>query len=269
MNNLIKKYILNISLSISLVLVFSSGLNAMDKDDPFIVKTTIHAKEYRVNANDYDKQTKILEADVAMGYDFNKVYFELNLEQAVTNNEEENEGDHTKEDKKEYSDNDLRGFGGANMHIYYEFVDYVYSNGLIGIKHDFRGDGTQFLSVGYKALMPYFIDTKTILFANNDGLVELDVGLEYEIMVTQNIVIMLANEFRFYNKNDETLKAYKGLGSIEGSVKLMYGISKKILPYISIGYEENYYKPDHIQALKNVNSEGGETFYAIGLQVWF
>ena len=226
-----KKIIINI-------ILFSIFAYSGGSDDPLIMKTSIHALEYRVSNNE---EVTFLDGEIALGYDLSKVYLRAHIEQ---NGEELETGV-------------VRGI--------YSFATHPYWDAELGIRKDFEENGKEYLSLGLKGLYPYMIGTEAVLFVTKDGLVQAQLALEHEIMITQRLMLMLGSEISVFSQDDEDIEVGSGLSSSELSFKVMYAITKKIIPYIGIHSENKYFKT------KDMSEDGEQDIlsYTIGIHAWF
>jgi copper resistance protein B len=203
----------------------------MDNDDPLIIKTSIHSLEHRIG----DEKVDFLDMQIDMGYDLKKLVFKTHIEKG----EEELEK--------------------AETRLSYSFATSPYWNFQLGIRKDFEENGKDYLSIGIDGLYPYYINTEAVLFIATDGLVEARLALEHEIMVTQKVMFMLGVEADVFSQDINDA----GFAKSEAFIKLMYGITKKIIPYIGIHTENKYFTKDE------VSDENSNVFYTIGLHAWF
>jgi len=231
------------SLLVFCTTLFAGSMN----DDPFIIKTTLHKAEVRFNADNTSEQNKVIELEIFGGYDRHKVHAVFSVENA------------------DMSSTPLSEYDTARLHVYYSFIDDIYSDGLIGILHSFKGGGVDFVSIGYKALLPYYIDSQTLLYANKEGLAFLDVELEHEMMVTQKVILLFNAELSLASKHNEIMQSNSGLNHIGSGVRLIYAINKNIMPYVGVAYEKSYFKSN----IPTDDESHSELSYIIGAHIWF
>lgn len=220
------------------ILLFTMIAYSMDNDDPLIMKTSIHALEYRVSDNE---KVTFLDGEIALGYDLSKVYLRAHIEQ---NGEELETGV-------------VRGI--------YSFATHPYWDAELGIRKDFEENGKEYLSLGLKGLYPYYIGTEAVLFVAENGLVQAQLALEHEIMITQRLMLMLGSEISVFSQDDEDIEVGSGLSSSELSFKVMYAITKKIIPYIGIHSENKYFNNREMSE----DEEKDILSYTIGIHAWF
>jgi len=230
-----KKIIISLALFISLSV---SLLYAMGNDDPLIIKTNIHALEHRISDNE---KVNFLDAEVAIGFDLNKVYIKTHLEK-------------TKEK-----------FEKAEVRVLYSFATDPYWNFQMGARKDFEENGKEYLSLGIDGLYPYNINTEAVLFISIDGLIHGRLALAHEMMITQKLALMIGSEINLYSKDSNDIGVGAGLGSSETFIKLMYLINKKFIPYIGIHSENKYFNSRDMSE----DDEKDIFFYTIGIHTWF
>ncbi len=108
---------------------------------------------------------------------------------------------------------------------------------VVGGRYDFEPEGKAFGVIGLQGLAPYSYEVDTALFISEDADVTARFEAEYEILVTQQIVLQpsLETNLGFEDVGDS------GLGftfdDIELGLRLRYEIIREIAPYVGISWE--------------------------------
>jgi copper resistance protein B len=110
-----------------------------------------------------------------------------------------------------------------------------------GIKKDFQPEPNRVWGVvGFKGLAPYLVEVDAALFVGKSGRTAARLGVEYEYMFTQKIVLSSEVEVNMFGKNDEITGTGKGLANIEAGLRLGYEVSREFMPYIGISWGKKY-----------------------------
>lgn len=143
-----------------------------------------------------------------------------------------------------------------------DFFDVV-----AGARYDFEPDGEAFGVIGLQGLAPYSYEVDTALFISEDADVSARFEAEYDILVTQKIVLQPSLET---NLGFEEVGG-SGLGfafdDLELGLRLRYEIIKEIAPYVGINWERAF--GDAADELED-EGENIDSFAGVaGIRFWF
>lgn len=123
------------------------------------------------------------------------------------------------------------------------------------------------LALGFKGLAPYYFDIDTALFLGEDGRTSLRFKTEYEILLTQKLVLVPELEMDFFGKNDPATKTGSGLSETELGLRLRYEIKREFAPYIGVNWSKQWGKT------ADYSKEEGEDYddvqLVVGVSFWF
>lgn len=130
-----------------------------------------------------------------------------------------------------------------------------------------EGESRQWLAFGVQGLAPYWFEVDITGYLGEQGRTALDVELEYELLITQRLVLQPRTEFSLYGDNDEVNGIGKGLSNIAIGVRLRYEFSRQFAPYIGVEWAGKFGQTaDYAQALGEPESD---TSFVAGLRFWF
>ncbi len=116
-----------------------------------------------------------------------------------------------------------------------DFFDVV-----AGARYDFEPEGEAFGVIGLQGLAPYSYEVDTALFISEDADVSARFEAEYEILITQKLVLQPSLET---NLGFEEVGG-SGLGftfdDLELGLRLRYEIIKEIAPYVGVNWERAF-----------------------------
>ena len=225
------KKILSIALLLSSVAV--SGF-AVSSQNPIYTKLTIDSLEKQGNT---DKSIS-WSGNFWIGDELNKVYLY-------------SEGDKPQNSSSE-SQNQL-----VASHAISPYWDIQ-----LGIGYDKNiGNHQTWGIVGFKGMLPYFIETRAVLLAGNST-IGLRLEAEYKALITQRLYLAPSMSAEFYSKDIPKMELGKGLSNLTANLKLNYELTKQFVPYIGIEWSKNY-------GNTNTFSQLDETYLVGGFKFWF
>jgi copper resistance protein B len=123
------------------------------------------------------------------------------------------------------------------------------------------------LALGLQGIAPYFIDVDTALFVGEEGRTALRFEAEYDLRITQKLILSPAVEINAYSKDDPELKVGSGLSSLLAGLRIRYEIVRQFAPYIGIEIRERYGKTADFANAGDTKSD--DTWLVFGMRAWF
>src|SRR5699024_8540553 len=96
------------------------------------------------------------------------------------------------------------------------------------------------VGIGVQGLAPYFFETSVNLFVGESGLSNLRLKTEYDLLLTQRLILSPELEMNLYGKEDRDNGIGAGLTRVEGGLRLRYEIRREFAPYIGVHWERQY-----------------------------
>ena len=121
--------------------------------------------------------------------------------------------------------------------------------------------------IALQGLAPYFFEVDASLFFTDSGDSALRLESEYEIMLTQQWVLVPEIEANFHGQNDQHRGTGSGLSDIEASIRLRYEWKREIAPYIGITWEKQFGNSADF-----AKQEGNKIYHSqvvVGLRAWY
>ncbi|MGA7800300.1 MAG: copper resistance protein B [Gammaproteobacteria bacterium] len=139
-----------------------------------------------------------------------------------------------------------------------------------GVRHDFRtGDkpAREWAAVGLKGLAPYRFDVDATAYVGTAGRTAARVKAEYEVLLTQRLILMPELEFNAYGKNDPARGLGSGLSNVDLALRLRYEIRREIAPYVGVVWSRKF---GGTADLARQSAEAvQDTQVVAGLRVWW
>jgi copper resistance protein B len=143
-----------------------------------------------------------------------------------------------------------------------------YWDSHLGVRYDSgSGHNRGWLALGVQGLAPYWLYTEATFYVNEQGRVAFRTELEYDVLITQRLILQPRIEANFYSKNDATHGLGNGLSNIEAGMRLRYEFRREFAPYIGVewasvvGNTANYAKAN--------GNTVDETRFVAGVHFWF
>jgi copper resistance protein B len=137
-----------------------------------------------------------------------------------------------------------------------------------GIRRDLDpGPDRDWAALAIRGLAPYFFDVEAELFLAEGGQTSLRVRGEYDLLLTQRLILTPELEFVAYGQNEPARLIGSGLGEIEFNVRLRYEFRREIAPYIGISRHRRQGTTSDLARIAGRDSD--ETVLSLGIRGWF
>ncbi|WP_262966783.1 copper resistance protein B [Methylobacter psychrophilus] len=144
----------------------------------------------------------------------------------------------------------------------------AYWDTQLGVRYD-SGKGTDrgWLAFGVQGLAPYWLYVEATGYVNERGRVAFRLETEYDLLLTQKLIMQPRMEMNFYSQRDYTRAVSSGLSDFNGGVRLRYEIRREIAPYIGVEWAGKFGSAaDYMRTTGDVPQ--GTRFVA-GARFWF
>jgi len=225
-------------------IIYLSGagdLRADAADDPLLLMVLLDQVELRDVADD---NTFSWDAEVWLGKDIHKIWIKTDGEHTASNTDE------------------------AELQFLYSKAIARYWDFQFGVRHDLEpSPGRSWAVFGFKGLAPYFFDIDTAAFVGESGRVAFRFEVEYELFITQRLILAPDLEFNFYGQSDPDIAIGSGLSDVEAGIRLRYEIRRQFAPYIGVNWSKLF--GNTADFAKIAGQDTSETQLVIGFRAWF
>ena len=211
---------------------------AMDMhDDPLLAMFKLDQFE---RARGDDAYATSWEAEGWIGRDFDKLWLRT-------------EGEH--ED----------GATDARIEAFWDHAFASFWDWQLGVRHDF-GSGPQrsWAAFGVQGLAPYWFEVEATAYVGEQGRTALRLRAEYELLLTQRLILQPELEANLYGKSDPARGATDGLSDFDLGLRLRYEIRREFAPYIGVVWVRRFGDSD-----ASTMRAGSDTQFVAGLRIWF
>ena len=156
----------------------------------------------------------------------------------------------------------------AELQFLYSKAIARYWDFQLGVRYDFEPSPSRsWAAIGVKGLAPYFFDIDAALFIGDSGRTALRFEAEYELLLTQRLILTPDIEMNLYGKNDPNIGIGSGLSDIEAGLRLRYEIRREFAPYIGVNWSRLFGNTADFARIAGESTSATEL--VIGLRVWF
>lgn len=118
-----------------------------------------------------------------------------------------------------------------------------------------------------QGLMPYAYNVEASLFLSNKGELRSRLEAEYDLLITQRLILQPRAEVNLSAQNIPELGIGAGLSTIEAGLRLRYEFIPEFAPYVGMEYER---KVGNTASFARANGQGADSLrYVVGLRSWF
>ncbi|WP_394541291.1 copper resistance protein B [Lysobacter enzymogenes] len=156
----------------------------------------------------------------------------------------------------------------ANLEALYGRAISPWWDVVAGVRHDFRPERSQtWAAFGLQGLSPYKFEVSATAYLGERGQSALNLEAEYELLLTNRLILQPLVEVEFYGKDDPRRETGAGLSTAEAGLRLRYEFSRKFAPYIGVSWERAFgdtadYRRAHGERIE-------DTRLVAGVRLWF
>ncbi len=144
----------------------------------------------------------------------------------------------------------------------------TYWDAQVGGRYDAgTGPNRGWLAFGVQGLAPYWFEIDATAYVGEKGRTALRLGAEYELLITQRLVVQPRIEANFYGKDDPALDIGSGLSDATAGLRLRYEFSRQFAPYVGVERAARFGKTADM--LRAAGENVHETRWVAGVRFWF
>ena len=138
----------------------------------------------------------------------------------------------------------------------------------LGARYDSGvGPDRGWLAFGVQGLAPYWFNVDATAYAGNSGRTALRVGVEYELLLTQKLILQPRIELNLYGKRDAAREIGRGLSDASAGLRLRYEFTRQFAPYVGVEWARKFGgTADFVRA---AGEDTQDTRLVAGLRFWF
>ncbi|MEK6814974.1 MAG: copper resistance protein B [Nitrospirota bacterium] len=138
----------------------------------------------------------------------------------------------------------------------------------LGVRYDSGvGPNRRWLAFGIQGLAPYWFEVDAAIYIGDEGRTALRLDAEYELLLTQKLILQPKIETDFYGKRDAERGLGSGLAKLTAAVRLRYEIRREFAPYVGIERARKFGATAGYARAAGKDTE--ETRLVAGVRFWF
>jgi copper resistance protein B len=124
-----------------------------------------------------------------------------------------------------------------------------------------------FAVLGLEGLAPYWFEVNPELRLSEDGDISAHLEAEYELLLTQRLVLQPRLETAVAAQEVEQLGVGQGFNYVEAGLRLRYEIKRELAPYIGISW--NRLLGETADLAREEGEDDDELAFVAGVRLWF
>ena len=143
----------------------------------------------------------------------------------------------------------------------------AYWDTQLGMRYD-SGEGPNrgWLAFGMQGLAPYWFEVDLTGYLGEEGRTALRVDTEYELLLTQKLILQPRVEANAYGKSDPRRGVGSGLSDLAAGLRLRYEIRREVAPYIGLEWARRF--GDTQDLAREAGDDTSEVRAVAGVRFW-
>lgn len=138
----------------------------------------------------------------------------------------------------------------------------------LGLRHDSgSGPSRTWLAFGVQGLAPYWFEVDATAYVGNGGRSALRLKAEYDVLLTQKLILQPGTEWSFYGKADPEKGIGRGLTDASVGLRLRYEFSRQFAPYIGVEWNRKF--GSTATMTRTAGERTSDTRWVAGVRMWF
>ncbi len=218
---------------------------ALKKGHGSQVNTLILGERFEYQSNDNDPLT-VWEAQGWVGGDIQKLWFKT-------------EGEYETE-KGQFEEAEVQALYSRAISPFWDLQ--------AGIRHDLKPDPSRsYAVIGAQGVAPYWFELDGQLFLSNEGDISARLEAEYELRLTQRLMLQPRIELNGAFSDDDEIGVGSGLSTAAAGLRLRYEITRQFAPYIGVSCNRAFGKTKDLARADGKDSD--HVSWVAGIRFWF
>jgi copper resistance protein B len=121
--------------------------------------------------------------------------------------------------------------------------------------------------IGIQGLAPYWFEVETSLNISNKGDLTMNFEVEYEILLTQELILQPHAELVFSFQDVPEIDLGSGFSHFETGLRLRYEIKREFAPYIGVSWHKAFGNTANYARIGGHNPSSVSAL--IGIRAWY
>ena len=137
-----------------------------------------------------------------------------------------------------------------------------------GVRQDFKpGDSQTWAAFGLQGMALYNFEAEATLFVGESGHTAARLEGDYDILLTNRLILQPTAELNFYAQNDPQRGIGSGLAESELGLRLRYEIRREFAPYVGVSWNRAYGQT--AQYARDEDEDINQLRWVVGVRLWF
>ena len=137
-----------------------------------------------------------------------------------------------------------------------------------GVRQDFKpGDSQTWAAFGVQGMALYNFEAEATLFVGESGHTAARLEGDYDILLTNRLILQPTAELNFYAQNDPQRGVGSGLAESELGLRLRYEIRREFAPYVGVSWNRAYGQT--AQYARDEDEDINQLRWVVGVRLWF
>ncbi|WP_138762320.1 copper resistance protein B [Pseudomonas lactis] len=137
-----------------------------------------------------------------------------------------------------------------------------------GVRQDFKpGDSQTWAAFGLQGMALYNFEAEATLFVGESGHTAARLEGDYDILLTNRLILQPTAELNFYAQNDPQRGVGSGLSESELGLRLRYEIRREFAPYVGVSWNRAYGQT--AQYARDDDEDVHQLRWVVGVRLWF
>ena len=137
-----------------------------------------------------------------------------------------------------------------------------------GVRQDFKpGDSQTWAAFGLQGMALYNFEAEATLFVGESGHTAARLEGDYDILLTNRLILQPTAELNFYAQNDPQRGVGSGLAESELGLRLRYEIRREFAPYVGVSWNRAYGQT--AQYAREEDEDVNQLRWVVGVRLWF
>ena len=156
----------------------------------------------------------------------------------------------------------------ARTELLWSHATSAYWDGQLGVRHDSGvAPSRNWLALGMQGLAPYWFEIDAVVYVGDQGRTALRLSAEYELLLTQKLILQPRIEANFYGKQDAEREIGAGFSNMVTGLRLRYEIKREFAPYIGVDWSSKFGETADYATVAGEDTH--VTNLVTGLRMWF
>jgi len=152
--------------------------------------------------------------------------------------------------------------------LYWDRIIGRWWHAQAGVRHDFGQEQSRdWLGLGVQGLAPHWLEVEATVYFGEEGRTAARFSGEYELFITQKLVLQPKIEFDLYGNDDAPNAIGSGLADSEIGLRLRYEFRRELAPYVGVVWTRSY--GGTADFARAAGKDVDELRFVAGLRVWF